>query len=660
MSLLSYIRHNKEIFIVPFFILLIHFTAILSYHYAYAQQKYPYETIIDISSSTTISKDLFQSINIDQLISIAHTKNLCNTTQWWALLHYKKNIFGIKSLVDDPKFFLAPDGKYNPQSELDATIRYLYSYHEKENPIDRFMARYEWLKKELQTPSPYEVFCKKYQEIVSFKDTIKVNLVFPTGYINSPASMFGHTLLTVQSQYNPGLLSSAINYAANTNETFGPLFAFRGIFGFYKGYFSIMPYYMKVQEYSDLESRDIWEYTLNLNQEEVRFMLFHIWELDNVYSDYYFFDENCSFNLLYLMEVTRPDSHLTNNFFFWVIPIDTIRKVINAGFVESTSFRPSRTTTINHMVLQLNPDQIKFVKSIANHENKALTNLLNSSFTETQKIQILDCASEFIQYRYANKEYTQKEYQDLFINVLKIRSSFPQTLSYTIPDPPRPETGHYSSHIRLQGGIFDKKPYSELVYRPSYHDLCDDPSGFIPGSQIIFGETAIRYDYDNQKLLLQRLELINIESLSPINPLIKPLSWKVITGFDRLPFEINNQTLVYQLNTGSGYTIEVFKWLQIHGMIEFSGLLNNGFKNNIEAGPGVSAGFVLQPFQHFRIRGYIVDTYYLYGEACNFLTMKAIMQYNVSQRYSMRFEVTSWYNEQWYNQFSAALTFYFW
>jgi len=657
--LLSYIRHSK-LFTVPFFIFLIFLLALLHNQSVRGQQNYPYEATIDKQDNTPIKKELFESINIDQLISRAHIKNLSNTSQWWALLHYKKNLFGVKSLVDDPKFFISSDGKFNPKSELEATIRYLYSYHEKENPIDRFMARYEWLKKELQMPSPYEKYCTKYQEIISFKDTIKVNLVFPTGYINSPASMFGHTLLTVQSQYNPGLLSSAINYAANTNETFGPLFAFRGIFGFYKGYFSIMPYYMKVQEYGDLESRDIWEYTLNLNQDEVRFMLFHIWELDNVYSNYYFFDENCSFNLLYLLEVTRPDTHLTDNFFLWVIPIDTLRKVINAEFVESTTFRPSRTTTINHMVSQLNTDQIKAVKSIANQKDDALTNLINSSFTEKQKIQILDCASEFIQYRYANKEYTQKEYQNLFINVLKIRSSFTQTVPYSIPNPPRPEAGHYSSHVRLQAGVFEEKPYTELVYRPSYHDLCDDPSGFISGSQIIFGETAIRYYYDNQKLLFQRLELINIESLSPINPLIKPLSWKVITGFDRIPLENNNQTLVYQLNTGSGYTIEIFKWLQIYGMIEFSGLLNNNFEHNIEAGPGLSAGIMLQPFQHFRVRSYIVDTYYLYGDAFNFLTIKAIFQYNFNQRFSTRFEVSSWYNEQWYNQLSGALTFYFW
>ncbi len=633
---------------------------IFHYQSVNAQQNYQYETTIDITDTAPGSRDIFDSIDKNKLIATALQKKLANSSQWWALLHYKKNLLGIKSLVDDPKFFLAPDGKYNPESELNATIRYLYSYNEKENPINRFMARYQWLKKQLNAVSPYENYCKKYQEIVSFKDTIIVKLVFPTGYINSPASMFGHTLLTVQSQYNPGLLSSAINYAANTNETFGPLFAFRGIFGFYKGYFSIMPYYMKVQEYSDLESRDIWEYTLNLNQDEVRFMLFHIWELDNVYSDYYFFDENCSFNLLYLMEVTRPDSHLTDNFFFWVIPIDTIRKVISAGFVQDASFRASRTTIITNMVSQLNAEQLKVVKLIANGKKEVLPHLNNASFTEIQKIQILDCASELIQYRYANKEYSQKQYQDLFINVLKIRSSIPYTLNYTIPPTPQPETGHYSSHVRLQAGIFEENAYTELSYRPAYHDLCDDPSGFIPGSQIIFCETAIRYYPDDKKIQLQRLELINIESLSPINPLIKPLSWKVITGFDRMPFENNMQTLVYQLNTGSGYTIEMCNWLQVYGMIELSGLINNNFINNVEIGAGVSAGILLHPFQNIRIKSSIINTYYLYGEAFNFINARTIVQYNLNQRFSMRFEMSNWHNEHWYNQFSGALSFYFW
>jgi hypothetical protein len=37
------------------------------------------------------------------------------------------------------------------------------------------------------------------------------------------------------------------------------------------GEYSLMPYYRKVKEYGDFESRDLWEYELNLSPEETRF-----------------------------------------------------------------------------------------------------------------------------------------------------------------------------------------------------------------------------------------------------------------------------------------------------------------------------------------------------------------------------------------------------
>jgi hypothetical protein len=75
------------------------------------------------------------------------------------------------------------------------------------------------------------------------------------------------------------------------------LYAIKGLFGFYRGYYSILPYYAKIQEYRDVSDRDIWEYPLNLEYEEVIKLLMHIYELNAIYSDYYFFDENCSYFL---------------------------------------------------------------------------------------------------------------------------------------------------------------------------------------------------------------------------------------------------------------------------------------------------------------------------------------------------------------------------
>ena len=52
----------------------------------------------------------------------------------------------------------------------------------------------------------------------------------------------------------------------------------------------MLPYYEKIKEYSNLENRDIWEYSLEFTPDEVERMLLHLWELKDIYTDYYFFD----------------------------------------------------------------------------------------------------------------------------------------------------------------------------------------------------------------------------------------------------------------------------------------------------------------------------------------------------------------------------------
>jgi hypothetical protein len=79
--------------------------------------------------------------------------------------------------------------------------------------------------------------------------------------------------------------------------------------GFF-GRFLVEPYFQLVRKYNDLESRDIWEYQLDLTPLEIHGLLLHVWELQNASSDYYFFGENCSFHLLTLLEAVRPASPL--------------------------------------------------------------------------------------------------------------------------------------------------------------------------------------------------------------------------------------------------------------------------------------------------------------------------------------------------------------
>ena len=58
--------------------------------------------------------------------------------------------------------------------------------------------------------------------------------------------------------------------------------------GGFRGVFSLLPFYYKVREYSDFESRDLWEYEFKFSEEESQFFVKHLWELGDTWFDYYY------------------------------------------------------------------------------------------------------------------------------------------------------------------------------------------------------------------------------------------------------------------------------------------------------------------------------------------------------------------------------------
>ena len=65
-----------------------------------------------------------KSIDVEEVIQKAQDLKLWEEPYWHTLVHYKPTFFGhYKSLVDDPEFFCAKNGKTNPRAELMATVR---------------------------------------------------------------------------------------------------------------------------------------------------------------------------------------------------------------------------------------------------------------------------------------------------------------------------------------------------------------------------------------------------------------------------------------------------------------------------------------------------------------------------------------------------------
>jgi hypothetical protein len=225
----------------------------------------PYGAIGDIIAP-------YEADYLQALIAQARHKKLADQRLWHLLLHYKPTLFGgFESEADGRGFFFHPHGKVDPHGELEATLGAFFSRTASDDqqapdwqhPQCRFPARYHWLKAQLALDSGKlpEQPCRRFEAWREALDPGSVSLIFASHYMSNPASMFGHTLLRLnhrQRQGSQSLLDYGINYAAITTTRNGFLYAILGITGGFEGRFASFPYYMKVQEYGNLESRDPW------------------------------------------------------------------------------------------------------------------------------------------------------------------------------------------------------------------------------------------------------------------------------------------------------------------------------------------------------------------------------------------------------------------
>lgn len=540
---------------------------------------------------------------LENLLQLARNKELHKTREWEILLHYKDSLHGKESLIDDPRFFLSEDGKTDPQRELEETIRAFFrnDVEDDDHPRCKFIARYNFLKEKLSIDESKlpQVSCNEFNSALRKINPKSAVLVFPAAYMNSPASMFGHTLIRIDTTYESKLLSYAANYAAKVEDTSGIIYAFKGLFGYYKGFFSVLPYYEKVKEYSDLEHRDMWEFKLNLSEDEVKKMVMHLWELKNIYSYYYFFDENCSYNLLFLLEAARPSLNLTSRFSKWVIPVDTLRAVIESGLVESVVYRPSQGSRIRYIAsLTSKMGQIEAVEISKRGVNQKIL----SGFDDEEKKRILDLAIEIIHYRYNRKEIKKDEYQRLYLNTLKARSEIGKSPDkpYEFPTPEKPHDGHLSGRISFGSGFKNERFFQEFQIRPAYHELTDPDNGFIEGSQIVFMGITARHEA-NEEPELREVRLIDILSVSPRDIIFRPLSWKVKTGMKQKILPDEKEHPVYYLNPGAGYTYKSKIFGLIYSLFETELQLGQRIRDNYALGFGFQVGAIKKFTKNFLI-----------------------------------------------------------
>lgn len=279
-----------------------------------------------------------------------------NQTAWRRLLFFTdKAQQNTPSKLSNPKFFLAKSGHDNPQDELMAMLTAIEKHDT--DAMCRFVARtallQEWLAQHGQKIDFDEQQCADFSAWEKQMNADSLSLVFAEEHANNLASAFAHVLIRADTQSRDENLATAINYTVLGNpDDKAAVAAVKSIFGRYAGVMEILPFTKKRDDYLVVDNRDLWQYRLNLNPQEVRQIIRHIWEVKDMQRPYFFTHDNCATEIVRLIDVVRPTEQLAKKVGKIVIPSQIAKVLSEQGLVQSEQFLPSNATVrqakLNH------------------------------------------------------------------------------------------------------------------------------------------------------------------------------------------------------------------------------------------------------------------------------------------------------------------------
>ncbi len=607
---------------------------------------------------------------LDELIEKALTREIHNDRYWHLLLHYRKDIFGgHTSEIDDSGFFLAEDGKIQPEAELIATLRHFFSDElvgrSKQPAQCAFVARFHWLKEQLRfnesrlSSKP----CKRFKHWLKELNAESITLIFPSAFMNNPASMFGHTFLRVDQKgqtEQTRILAYTINYAAEVPPDAGIEFAVYGIFGGYKGFFSTIPYYLKVQEYRDIENRDMWEYQLNFSQDQVDRLLMHTWEMGNAYLDYFFFKENCAYHILSLLEVAKPTLHLTDKFHFGTIPADTVRLLFHhKRLVENITYRPARSTLLKRKRVALQAGEERWIAQLMEDPTSAKSQDFLALSMERQ-VFLLDLTSNFLRFKSVADSDKSKEHKQRNREVLAQRSTrkIPSPLFHVKPFTVSPEHGHDTVRVGIGGGWRNHELFEEIRFRAAYHDLLDPDPGYTLDAQIELIDLRLRHYHRRNQFRIEQFTLANVISLSPIDSWFLSPSWKIKVGMDTVKFRSCDLCSNGHVNAGVGGAAETQLLKREVWFLfgEFDANVNKAYEENHRVGGGASGGVVANVTDNWKwlvSAGYLG---YLFGDRSDDIKISVGQRWTFAKNFAFR---TTYTHHDRDNEFLAVFHGFF-
>ncbi|MDR7121935.1 DUF4105 domain-containing protein [Rheinheimera soli] len=563
---------------------------------------------------------------------------------WLALLHMRDTTSG--SEIIDPEFFLATKGSQDAKAELATTLHSFFMAAESDKNTHsqcRFPARFNWLKQqlpELLSQAP-QIQCPLLSEWTDKDQISSVSAIFASGYLGNPASFYGHVLLKFNSSSGSKniLQQQSLNFGAAVPEKENPLiYITKGIFGGYDAMFSHGLFYLNVQSYGEAELRDLWEYKLDLQPEQVKSLSLHAWELIGRNYQYFFFKQNCAFRMAELLELV-VNAELINKNQPWALPVSIFHNLATVQqqgnpLVEDVVQHPSRQQRFHQAYLDL-PEPIKELVAVMVQQG-FITELPDyQQLPVAQKVKVLQLLFDYLEFLRISKHelYSEQAKREL----LKARLILPAATENPVYNTAAaPHQSTLPSLLQLSAISHQQRAALQLRFRATYYDMLTSDTARVPYSALSMFDLKLRWQ--DGKADLHSFELLNIENMNLSVtglPADGGYAWKMNIAYK--PQDLSCwycQSLQFNAGLGNAAQWQASLWyLMLDGRLH-----QDRFETGVtSAEPRVGVVTDVTPWWRSQLElGY---RYYFFGDQQKFVSSKWLNRFGQHKNWDLRFSV---------------------
>jgi hypothetical protein len=374
-------------------------------------------------------------------------------------------------------------------------------------------------------PAIYSFIQENYGIDISFEQCTKLNgfltkmegqsasIVFVTSTLNTPSSYFGHVFLKINKENNR-FFSPTISFAAEVPANTGiSELIIKGISGGFRGRYHIQPFFRLYESYRVIEERGLVEYQLAFNEFEVKRLLLHLYELMTLEQDYYYFKNNCAYELMWLIGSAKKESTVSKHVGKIVSPYDVVLALKEEGLIINERYDPPVIDSLYVLYDQMNQKQKKQLKQLISSDKK-IEFYERLDITQEEKDNLAFAVNTYYDLMFKRQRIMPADYDDIK-NIKYERPIFQSTFTYKY---------EYKNKLSIGFSEDTHGTYTEIRFSPALFNKEEDYNSRYSLLTMELLNTVFKIDDSNVKL--ESITLVELESYRPILNFYYPPSWK--------------------------------------------------------------------------------------------------------------------------------------